>query len=94
MKKLILGLSVISLGLFSCTKDECKKCTTSMVVTMGGVVQEDSPLNMNLNTSPIEYCGDQLKTIENNPETKITTQILDDEGMFIEQAIITTYECN
>jgi hypothetical protein len=54
MLKLIILVAVVSLGFVSC-KEECKDCTTKVVVTVDGIVDEDSDLNMNLGTSSIKY---------------------------------------
>ena len=92
MKKLIILVAVVSLGFVSC-KEECKDCTTKVVVTVDGIVDEDSDLNMNLGTSSIKYCGDQLEAMENNPETIISTDISEGDSSIISTVTTQIIEC-
>ena len=92
MKKLIILVAVVSLGFVSC-KEECKDCTTKVVVTVDGIVTEETDLSMNLATSPINYCGDQLEMMENNPETIISTDISEGDSALITSVTKQIIEC-
>ena len=58
MKKIVLVLIFVSLGLFSCVEESCKTCTTT--VTYDDVVQDDL-------TYLIDYCGEDLEFVEDTP---------------------------
>ncbi len=78
------ALAIGAMSFTSCKK--CKDCEIEETVYMDGVLISESE------TSPQEFCKDDLKRIEKNPEVTETVNI--DNGWFeYEQKIVTRYTC-
>ncbi len=81
MKRMYIMLGVLAIGAMSFTS--CKKCKDCEIEERG--YNADGDLVYESETSPQEFCKDDLKHIERNPEVTTT---YDDGG-----EVVTRYTC-